>query len=327
MHPSLQGAARGWRHPAAPAGHHPPEPAAPSRPGASLSRVVGHDSPGGRERSLRAGQHGRRHGRDRGGGPQIYRLSVGAAKVERVTFAGAYNVSPSISPDGKTLAVSGDGLQLWSTATGQRIGATLSTAEPASPAAFSPDGTLVAAVGADGRARVWNVASQRETGAAANVASHAVLAFSPGGKTFATAGADGTAALWSVATGHRIGLPMTAGPREAAPGQPASVAFSPDGHTLAVAGADGSTWLWDVATQQEIGTPMTAGPAPVYALAFSSDGTTLATAASGVTRRWDVAFPAGLPAGACAIAGQTLTPRQWAGYAGIEPFQQVCPAS
>jgi WD40 repeat protein len=85
--------------------------------------------------------------------------------------------------------------------------------------------------------------------------------------------------------------------------------------------------LWDVATQQEIGAPMTAGSAPVYALAFSPDGRTLAAAASGATRRWDVAFPASLTAAACAIAGQTLTPRQWAGYAGTEPFQQVCPAS
>lgn len=45
---------------------------------------------------------------DRGGGPQIYRLSlqaggtVGAA--ERITFNGAYNISPDISPDGRHLA-------------------------------------------------------------------------------------------------------------------------------------------------------------------------------------------------------------------------------
>jgi hypothetical protein len=96
---------------------------------------------------------------------------------------------------------------------------------------------------------------------------------------------------------------------------------------LATAGADGATRLWDTATQQEIGTPLAAGAAPVYALAFSPDGATLATTASGATRRWDVAFPAGLPAAACAIAGQSLTPRQWAGYAGSEPYQQVCPAS
>lgn len=41
---------------------------------------------------------------DRGGGPQIYRVAVDGGSAQRVTFSGDYNVSPSISPDGKTLA-------------------------------------------------------------------------------------------------------------------------------------------------------------------------------------------------------------------------------
>jgi hypothetical protein len=32
-------------------------------------------------------------------------------------------------------------------------------------------------------------------------------------------------------------------------------------------------------------------------------------------------------AAACTLAGQSLTREQWAGYAGTQPFQQVCPAS
>jgi len=116
----------------------------------------------------------------------------------------------------------------------------------------------------------------------------------------------------------------------AGPGPVYALAFSPDGATLATAGANGSIRLWDVATQQEIGTPMTAGPGPVYALAFSPDGATLATAGGdGRARLWNVAIPAGagLLAGACAIADQSLTRQQWADYAGTQPFQQVCSAS
>jgi TolB protein len=42
---------------------------------------------------------------DRGGGPQIYRIgAAGGNGVERVSFAGNYNISPAISPDGKQLA-------------------------------------------------------------------------------------------------------------------------------------------------------------------------------------------------------------------------------
>jgi WD40 repeat protein len=287
----------------------------------------------------------------------------------------------ALSPDGKTLAVTADGLQLWSTATGQRIGGPLPAADAtaaAGPAAFSPDGRLIAAIGSDGKARVWNVATQQPTGIAVALpisgrSIRNALAFSPGGKTFVTVVGNGTAALWSVATGRRVGAPMAAGtpggqsaagrpaaavafspdgrtfatamdgtirlwdtatqqeigtPMTAGPGPANAVAFSPDGRTLATADGDGTARLWDVATQQEIGTPMTAGPDPLYAVAFSRDGRTLATiGGDGTARSWDVAFPAGLLAGACAIADQSLTRQQWAGYAGTQPFQQVCPAS
>jgi len=240
----------------------------------------------------------------------------------------------ALSPDGTTLAVTGDGLQLWSAATRQRIGGPLPAADPAAgpaagpaadPAAFSPDGRLVAAVGPDGKARLWQVATRQQTGTAVPVGpgtGRGALALSPGGKTLAVAD-GGSVRLWDVATRQETGTPMTAGS-----GPVYAVAFSPDGTMLVTASGDGSIRLWDVGTRQEIGAPMTAGSGPVYAVAFSADGTTLVTAGSdGYARRWDVALPSGLLAAACTIAGQSLTREQWAGYAGTQPFQQVCPAS
>jgi TolB protein len=41
---------------------------------------------------------------DRGGGPQIYRMASNGGNAERVTFSGNYNISPSLSPDGRQLA-------------------------------------------------------------------------------------------------------------------------------------------------------------------------------------------------------------------------------
>ncbi len=40
---------------------------------------------------------------DRGGSPQIYRMAANGAEQQRVTFQGDYNVSPRVSPDGRTL--------------------------------------------------------------------------------------------------------------------------------------------------------------------------------------------------------------------------------
>jgi TolB protein len=42
---------------------------------------------------------------NRGGGPQVYKASASGGNVQRVTYTGKYNASPSISSDGKLLAI------------------------------------------------------------------------------------------------------------------------------------------------------------------------------------------------------------------------------
>jgi WD40 repeat protein len=275
----------------------------------------------------------------------------------------------ALSPDGKTLAVAGSGVQLWQTATGRRIGTALPVASQGRyrAVAFSPDGTMLATLGADGTARIWNVTTQQQVGTPMTVdgpgALTGALGFSPDGRTLVTVGADGQTQLWNLATHQPLGKPMAAGPATTvatfspdgatlvtaggdgsvrlwdvasqqeigtpmtADAQPIyAAAFGPGGSMLATAGGDGSVRLWDVATQQEIGGPMTAGTPPVYAAAFGSGGTLATVGGDGTARVWNVAFPADLLQGACGIAAGSLTPQQWADYAGTQPFQQVCPA-
>ena len=67
-----------------------------------------------------------------------------------------------------------------------------------------------------------------------------------------------------------------------------SVALSPDGKIVACANADGTLRLWDVITHQPLGEPLKHPSGLVMGVAFSPDGTLLASAGFNV-QLWDVA--------------------------------------
>jgi WD40 repeat protein len=69
-----------------------------------------------------------------------------------------------------------------------------------------------------------------------------------------------------------------------------SVTFSRDGRALATAGDDGAVRLWEVATQRQLAELRHEGSA--YHMAFSPDGTTLATTGTEdrLVKLWDVSF-------------------------------------
>ena len=93
---------------------------------------------------------------DRGGGPQIYRMATAAAAsasangtgaaAERVTFNGNYNISPTISPDGKLLAYitrQGSAYRLVSLDLSQGTLTTLTDTQDDESPSFAPNGRLL----------------------------------------------------------------------------------------------------------------------------------------------------------------------------------------
>jgi len=102
-------------------------------------------------------------------------------------------------------------------------------------------------------------------------------AFSPDSLRLATS--DGTTTrLWDAATGSELAV------LEGSPGQDGDFAFSFDGSRLATTG--GGIRLWDVATGEELAVLEGDGGG---AIAFSPDGTRLATLRGSTIRLWDAA--------------------------------------
>ena len=191
-------------------------------------------------------------------------------------------------------------------------------------AALSPDHRLLAAAGADGTLKLWNVAIPGHPSLIKQLvgpdASHPlyVAAFSPDGKVLAAAGAGQVVHLWDVSDPARaqpLGAPLT-GPTNTI----YSIEFSPDGKTLAAGSADDTVRLWDVtdpARAEPIGAPLTGPKAYVESVAFSPDGKTLAAGtAAGTVWVWNVASPAhpvafsGMPltGPAMEVSGVTFSP-------------------
>ncbi len=211
----------------------------------------------------------------------------------------------AFSPDGTVVAVTaghGDYVQLWDVKTGQ-VKATLTSGGPEfmGHLAFSPDGSLLAH-----GATLWDV----KTGQVKTNLQELVTAaaFSPDGSMLACGMENGLVKLWDVKSGQwqstRGGLDRLEGHSSEIQG----LAFSPDGKLLASAGRDGTTRIWDIETgESKVTLKVTTAFMGAMSVAFSPDGTQLATSAEGTTILWTV--PTGAPGSTTQpAAGLAATP-------------------
>ena len=212
----------------------------------------------------------------------------------------------AFSPDGAKLAVvDGREMKLWNVST-QTSTTAFEGDAGLGAVAFSPDGTKLASGSVDKAVKLWDVSTGKNintlTGHTEFTRS---VAFSPDGKKLASGSIDKTVKLWDISTGKNINT--LTGHKD----RVESIAFSPDGTKLASGAADETVKLWDVSTGENINTfggtgstsaavqmlqifsgrapSSTQRKSPVTSVAFSPDGTTLASGElGGMVKLWNV---------------------------------------
>lgn len=207
-------------------------------------------------------------------------LSEGPDYVQTIAF----------SPDGSILATGGylpsPPIRLWDADTGKLLG-TLKGSEDVVTLAFSPDGTMLASSGEwpDYPIRLWDVATRQPRDTRFdNTGSPYAISFSPDGKTLVSGGRDNTVRLWDVQTGELKN--RLKGHRD----DVNAVIFSQDGEMFASGSDDGTVRLWNVRTGETVATLKgnTKFPEEIRDLAFSPNGTTLASATTDEIWLWDI---------------------------------------
>jgi WD40 repeat protein/DNA-binding SARP family transcriptional activator/class 3 adenylate cyclase len=193
--------------------------------------------------------------------------------------------SVAFSLDGTRLVTTGDDDRaiVWDTTSGERL-LDVEIGEDSGGASFGPDGERLVATVADGDVRMLDASTGAELATFGGAdGPFCTPTFSPDGGRVAASGCSGAdpsnGAVWDVDSGRRL---LTLEDVDEISG----LVYSPDGERLVSRGGDVAT-VWDAHTGEKL-LRLEGHTGDVFGVAFSRDGTRLATGgADGTARIWD----------------------------------------
>ncbi len=213
-------------------------------------------------------------GESQGEWAQLWSVATGKPLGPRLEQRGLV-LALAFSPDGKTFAIEtgvpdrGPGVARFWDFDSQEIRKPLEQPSGALGVAFSPDSKKLLTGHFDGKARLWDLSTDRVPLALPHEALVRDVAFSrPDGGILLTGSYDGTARLWDADTGKPLGPPLHHD------GEVKSVAFSPDGKTFVTGATDNAARVWEVAANSSVKADLPHDK-PLFPLSFSSDRQTI----------------------------------------------------
>ena len=186
--------------------------------------------------------------------------------------------------------------------------------------AFRPDGAMLASLGQDGQAQLWDVAtpSIQPAGSIKIRSGAASVAWGVNAGLIYVGEEDGSISVWNVADPHH---PRQKGTYKRHIGGVGGLAISPNGRLLASASDDGSVRLWESDTSGRLAEAAVLAdglPTVFPSLAFSPRGDLLA----GQGQVWSVDDKAAV--GLLCAESTVITPDQWNQYLPTRPYDPPC---